>query len=140
MRVVHLRLVTGRPLGSKLRAEIHAGIAAMVDLDFGFELAVLALVQHVEQMAALAIAHDLAVLHGPALGIVTRFPAIHRFTLEHGDPSAAFSRPRRRRPPPRTHRARPTTGPPPTDRLPTAAFRISATSCVRPTFRGRFAT
>ncbi len=88
MRVVHLRFVALRPFGSELRAEIHAGVAAVVDLHLRLELAIPALVLHVKQVTALPIAHDLAVLHRPTLGVVARLPAVQRLAVEHADPSA----------------------------------------------------
>jgi hypothetical protein len=71
------------------------------------ELAVLALVEHVEQVAAFAIAYDLAVPHGPAFRIVTGFPAVQRLAVEHDDPSAIVIRCQQTRPEPQTSRRQP---------------------------------
>ena len=91
VRVVHLGLVAMGKVGLQLRAEIHSGIAAVIDSDLGLEFAVLALVQHIEKMAALAVADNLAVLGGPTPGIIGRFPAVQRFAVEHRDPSAGIT-------------------------------------------------
>ena len=75
---VDLRLVALGEAGAECGAEIHAGIGAIHDLDFGLELAVLALFRHPEQVAGRALApYDGCRLpsNGPAFGVFVGFPA-----------------------------------------------------------------
>src|SRR5262249_15781163 len=83
---IDLRLVALRKSRSPCRAEVHPRISTVADLDLGLKLAVLALVRHPEEVAALAIAGDAAVADGPGFGILLGLPAIERFAVEHGNP------------------------------------------------------
>ncbi len=81
MRAVHLRFITSRKTGSERGAEIHPGISAVADLHLRLELAVDALLAHVEKMAGFSVAGDVAVANGPRFGPLVGFPAVQCFSV-----------------------------------------------------------
>src|SRR5947209_7213371 len=89
MAVIDLRFIAIGKAGFKLGAEIHARVPTLAEFDLGLELAILALLFHVVEMAAVAISDDRAVFHRPALWILTRFPAIKSLAVEHALPTRA---------------------------------------------------
>ena len=68
VRVVDLRFVALRKSGAERGAEVHAGIAAVVNPDLGLELAIHALLAHVEEVTDRPVAGDGAVFDGQDSG------------------------------------------------------------------------
>src|SRR5260370_26776449 len=96
MAAVHLRFIALGKSRPERRAEVHARIAAVADLDVGFELAVLALANHPEQMARLAVTNNGAILGGPRFGALVSLPTLERLAVKHFDPAFFGGRKKRR--------------------------------------------
>ncbi len=81
--IVDLRLIPLGESGAERGAEIHAGVAAVIDPHVGLELAVHALFVHVEEVAGGPVARDRAILDGPGFRSFVGLPAVQRLAIEH---------------------------------------------------------
>src|SRR5262249_2768303 len=81
--VIHLRFVAFRESFAERGAEIHTGVAAVIDADLRLELAVQALLTHIKKMAGGTVADDRSFFRGPGFGMIVLLPTFEGLAVEH---------------------------------------------------------